>query len=178
MHFGLAGQSGDIACSLGWDGHDAADPPVFSDVVENLNELLGNLSVDLVFESVTFDLGSAAADNPTHDETAGFDGLSSGTSLPPNIAVLIQKRGALGGRRNRGRMYLPGLTQSAINAAGTLDSSVVTGIQTNVDTMLSQQATAGDTPVVFHQSSPFTPTNVGVFSVQNTIATQRTRLRD
>lgn len=178
MHFGLAGQSGDIAVSLGWDGHDAGDPPDFGDVVTNLTILMGNISVDCSLESVTFDLGSSAADNPTHDETAGFFGLSSGTSLPPNVAILIQKRGSLGGRRHRGRAYFPGLPQSAINAGGTIDGAVVTGLQTNWDGMASAQAADGDTPALFHQSSPFTPTSVGTFTVQPVIATQRTRLRD
>lgn len=178
MHFGLAGQSGDIAVSLGWDGHDADDPPDFGDVVTNLTILMGNISVDCALQSVTFDLGSSAADNPTHDETAGFFGLSSGQSNPPNVAILIQKRGALGGRRHRGRAYFPGLTQSSINAGGVIDSAVVTGLQTNWDDMAAAQATDGDTPALFHQSAPFTPTAVGSFIVQSIIATQRTRLRD
>lgn len=178
VHWSLPGQSGDIITSFGWDGHDAADPPVFEDVVSAINQLLGNLSNQCAITGVTFDLGSSAADNPTHESSDGNVGLSSGTPMPANCAALIQKRGALGGRRNRGRFYLPGITKTGVEDDGSLNSTYVGSLQTNVDGMLGDQAANSDTPVVFHQSAPFTPTNVGVWTVQPKIATQRTRLRD
>src|SRR4051794_2910954 len=119
MHFSMPGASGDIACSIGWDGHDAADPPIFEDVNSALSELLGNLSDTLTLETITYDLGSSAADNPTHEESVGNSGFSSGETMPANVAVLVQKRGALGGRRNRGRMYLPGVPRSGVDADGS-----------------------------------------------------------
>jgi hypothetical protein len=49
--------------------------------------------------------------------------LVGGLNLPPvpnNTAVLLKKQTAVGGRRNRGRMYVPGLPEGKVNGAGVL----------------------------------------------------------
>ncbi len=177
MHFTIPGQDGDVVTSLGWAGHDSVDPPDFSTIVDNLSGLQGNISSDCEFTVCTFNLGSAATDNPTHDETAGFLGLASGIQHGPATSILIQKRTALGGRAQRGRCYYPGAEKNSVGDDGMLTSSVVTGLQSNWDSMVSDMATAGDTPVLFHQKLPTSPTDITAFSVQGKIATQRTRLR-
>lgn len=178
MHFTLPGQSGDIVTSLGWQGHDADTPPVYEDRVSALNQLMGNISDDCVLTVVTFNLGSAAVDNPTHDTADGTAGLSTGAALPANVAVLVQKRCGLGGRRNRGRCYFPGLSFSALDGGGTIAGATLGGLQTNWDEMVGDFAGSGDLPVLFHNTAPFTPTPVVSLEVQPTVATQRTRLRD
>ncbi len=177
MHFQLPFSDGDIVTSLGWDGADAAAPPNFSDVNDALEDLMGNISVGCTWVSTTFNLGSGATDNPVHEEPAGLAGLSSGTPAPANVALLVQKRTALGGRRERGRNYFPGLTASAIDNASHVVSATLTGLQTNWDSMVTDMAALTYTPVLFHQTAPFTPTPVVSFEVQPLLATQRTRMR-
>lgn len=177
MHFTIPGQDGDVVTSLGWFGHDSGDPPDFSAVVDALSGLQGNISSDCEFTVCTFNLGSAADDNPTHDEAAGFLGLASGVQHSPATSILVQKRTALGGREHRGRNYYPGAEKNGVGDDGIIDSAVVAGIQTNWDDMVSAMGVLGDTPQLFHQKLPTSPTDITTFSVQAKIATQRTRLR-
>lgn len=178
MHFTQSGQSGDIVCSLGWAGADSSSPPDFSGVADALGGLQGNVSAGSVMSSISFNLGSSAADNPVHDEAVDFPGLASGEVLTLASCILVQKRSLSGGRRFRGRCFYPGVERNGVTSDGIIDSSVVTGLQTNWDTMVTDMQALGYAPNLFHQTAPFTPTGVSAFVVQNKIATQRTRLRD
>ena len=178
LHFLLGGQSGDVIISLGWSGADAADPPDFAAVVGELEGLQGNISAGCTLDHVTFNLGSSDPDNPTHDEASGAPGLSSGVVHGLATAILVQKRSLSGGRRHRGRVFYPGAEKNGVGSDGIIDSGVVTGLQTNWDDMVTGMQGLGYAPNLFHNTAPFTPTGVSEFSVQNKIATQRTRLRD
>lgn len=177
MHFTIPGQDGDVVTSLGWFGHDSTDPPDFGAVVFILSQLQGNISADCEFSTCTFNLGSAAADNPVHEEAAGFVGLAAGAQHSPATSILVQKRTALGGRQFRGRNYYPGAEKNSVGDDGIISGATVTGLQTNWDGMVADMATAGDTPQLFHQKLPTAPTDIVSFQVQAKIATQRTRLR-
>lgn len=178
MHFTMSGQSGDIICSLGWSGGDASDPPDFAGVDTALGGLQGNVSAGCVMDVISYNLGSTATDNPTHDESVNFPGLASGTVHGLATCILVQKRSLEGGRRHRGRVYYPGAEKNSVGGDGIIDSGVVTGLQTNWDDMVTEMQGMGYAPNLFHQTAPFSPTGVSTFSVQAKIATQRTRLRD
>lgn len=104
--------------------------------------------------------------------------------LPSSVAVLVQKRTAFAGRRNRGRMYLPGVPAQDVGgttAPNDLDSGQLVTWQANLDAFMAflQGSTMGDAlnPVILHPA-PSTPvTEVTAFSVQARLATQRGRLR-
>ena len=103
---------------------------------------------------------------------------------PNNCAVLIQKRSALGGRKNRGRFYFPpmSLGESAVNENGVITGATLTGLQANFTEWfgyLNAGLSGGPTykPVILHTIAPFTPTPVTSFVVQAQIATRRKRMR-
>lgn len=110
-------------------------------------------------------------------------GVTSG-SCPPNTSFLIRKGTGQGGRRNRGRMYIPGVPREAIFANGDIATTTVTGLQTRVDD-LQDGPTLVDagftTPVLLHglglSPTPVSPTPVTSLNVQTKVATQRRRLR-
>lgn len=96
---------------------------------------------------------------------------------PQNVAVLVRKSTGIGGRRGRGRMFLPPFCvgEEGIGANGVLEGSTRTTIQTNVSAWF-----AGLAPVLLHDSSPLPvpdPTPITAFVVDLTVATQRRRLR-
>lgn len=56
----------------------------------------------------------------TYDLTAPIVGGSSSDALPPQVAMVISLRAPISGRRGRGRVYIPGLTEAALDADGTI----------------------------------------------------------
>jgi hypothetical protein len=106
-------------------------------------------------------------------------GTATGGALPPNCAILMRKNSALGGRRNRGRVYLPPIIpgEANVDVLGNLSGSFATDIQTRWNTFRTGAEGDENTLVIFHQTAPFTPTPITGFTVATTIATQRRRLR-
>lgn len=108
-----------------------------------------------------------------------FTGTISSGAAPINCAMLFTKYTGMGGRRNRGRAYVPpvGLGDSAVDAVGVITPSVVTFFQGLYNDALEDMVAAGASPVLFHQSAPFTPSPIQSMFLEGTIATQRRRLR-
>ncbi len=61
---------------------------------------------------------------------AGGTGAVLGEAMPANTAYLIQKLTGFAGRANRGRMYLPGVPESAVNGGtGNIAAATLTALQ-------------------------------------------------
>lgn len=65
-------------------------------------------------------------------------GGSGGQGVDAGRSWLIHKATATGGRRGRGRMYWPGLSEANVNAAGAIDTAAVTAFQTEVTDFYGQ----------------------------------------
>lgn len=59
------------------------------------------------------------------------------SAMPPNVAVVAEKRTALAGRRNTGRMFVPGVPSGDDDSAGRLAASRITGWNTVLAAFLS-----------------------------------------
>lgn len=117
---------------------------------------------------------------PAVYERPAAEAGSSGSQAPPsNCATLVRKNTALGGRRGRGRMFLPpfNLAETSVDANGNLDGAYVSGTNSNLASWL----VTGRSPVLLHNSEgvspPPAPTPITTLVVQTKIATQRTRMR-
>lgn len=111
-------------------------------------------------------------------------GGSGGDQLPTNVAILIQKRTGLAGRRHRGRLFLGGVPLSFVNTNGVpnaLKAATLVEVQTNADnfltSMLSSEGGGACTPLVLHPTPHPQGTVITALSVQAQLATQRGRLR-
>lgn len=134
---------------------------------------------------------------PSAEYLTTIEGTLSGEAYAPNAAVLVKKSTALGGRRGRGRMFIPGLHESQVSIGGTLASGVQTAWASVMDAIFSGLAT-NDTPMYLLHAptgkwgisttgqprwipgSPSTapaPTEVTSLTVDGKVATQRRRLR-
>lgn len=117
--------------------------------------------------------------------TGVIAGGVGGGMLPANVAVLVQKRTAFAGKKNRGRFFLPGVPAGDVSpttAPNALDASVLPTFQTGLDDFYDSLKSEVDAthmdPVILHPN-PATPvTAVTAFSVQARLATQRGRLRN
>jgi hypothetical protein len=99
-------------------------------------------------------------------------------SMPPNCCVLMNKNTASGGRKNRGRMYVPpvNILETQVTALGTIPSANQTAITTLFNVAIGDMIAAGLPPVLLH-SEPGAPTPITNIACTSVIATQRRRLR-
>jgi hypothetical protein len=112
---------------------------------------------------------------------ANVVGADSTGHLPQNNTLLIHKTTLLGGRRGRGRMYLPSahLPESAANDAGVLPDVISSGYTTLMEQSRVAWDADGAEPVLLHDAGvgAAAPTSITSFACDRMIATQRRRLR-
>jgi hypothetical protein len=186
-HTGLARKA---AVTFGIDL--AGDPPLTGSTLPE--KLLGNLSANLagaIDTSVTVGpivvrVGQDGGDPVVLLGVTTFVGTSSSEKVCSNVALLVRKRTAAGGRRNRGRYYWPWmLSDSAVDEIGQISGGDVTGLQAAHSAFLTAVgATSGSVPgtpmVILHSTSglsvPAAPTAVTSVVIDPVVATQRRRL--
>lgn len=119
---------------------------------------------------------------PTYSWSGAKPGTDAGSLLPPNCCILIQKRTLLGGRMNRGRAYIPGISEisATLDSGGNFDAGVASALAGAMQLMwddLGSNGTYGSAaPVLLHSASS-DPTPITDFVCPPKIATQRRRLR-
>jgi hypothetical protein len=149
--------------------------------------LQARMSNAVVLTGVNYVVGQDAADNLTGEANYSVRGTSAASMLPQNCACLVSKNTGVGGRKNRGRNYWPGLLQeTSVNAVGVIDAAQVTVLQTAMTGFYDQVREAGTSPVLSATPTVILHNNVGVVplptaftsvTVKAKIATQRRRLR-
>jgi hypothetical protein len=109
---------------------------------------------------------------------------SRGTAapLPQNCAVLVHKRSGLPGRRARGRLYLPGISEGVVSAAGVIETATVSSFQGIFNQWITAlvAVTTVERMVLLHSpgvSPIIPPTPVVNLVMDPVIATMRRRLR-
>lgn len=174
----------------------AATPTSIAETVKGIwnTRVLPSLTDDILVNGVLVkfgpdDLGAFAV------SSANSPGQAAGTSMPPNTAFLVTKATGLGGRRGRGRMFLPGVAEAVADDSGVISTATLQAIQPRISGVLTDLSAAGIPMVVLH--SPPTvwqlvggqprrvptagavpnPTTVTALNVSNRVATQRRRLR-
>jgi|SRR5687767_9892867 len=140
-----------------------------------------NLDSNWAHAGVAVTLGSDGGDGPSHELLTRTAGSRAGESAPINWAVLVRKQSALGGRRNRGRMFLPSgyVLDTEVTELGGLAGARQTTLQGLSNGFLTaiEAGVTYDRMVILHETAPSTPTVVTSLSVQSLGATQRRRMR-
>jgi hypothetical protein len=97
---------------------------------------------------------------------------------PNNVAALVAKTTGVGGRRNKGRMYLPPffLQEADVTASGAITNTVITALNTRLNNFRTAMEGLGYILVLFH-SDGGVPTPITSLSLDARVATQRKRLR-
>ncbi len=130
---------------------------------------------------VTLKVGPSST-GATYQDVTAASGNDGGSLLPPNSAVLVQKLTNLGGRKGRGRVYLPGISEisGTLDSSGTFSSGEAGVITAAMNALLLDIGTGSASegaPLVLLHSDSTTPTLIVQFFCENKIATQRRRLR-
>lgn len=116
---------------------------------------------------------------PFAEFTATLTGLSAQPPDSPQVAVLVTKQTALGGRSNRGRWFLPFLPEVSTNSGGVLAAADQAAYQAAADAWLTgvDILDGVDKVVLLHNAEEQAPTEITALVVNNQVATQRRRLR-
>lgn len=176
-----------VSTNLGVEDAQAHADAVFGAFAGAWQGFLTNLAS---IESATCRFGQDGGDDLIIDSSqAPVPGTNAAPPMPQNCAILVRKNTGLGGRRNRGRVYIPSSSdESVVSATGTITAAQVTAMQSAVDSWLTNLETstgAGDPAVpmvILHRATvleptPPAPTPVISLTVDPVIATQRRRLR-
>jgi hypothetical protein len=151
-----------------------------------------NLDSQAVVFKTTALKGDGTSTFTTGESTAApTRGLASQSSLPPNCAALVRKHTDVGGRKNRGRIYLPWfVNEGSVDELGNIDSADVASFQSDADDWLSDLESGGDQEFVIanrvydrpwdQPGRKLTAVNIGehvtALIVESVLATQRRRM--
>jgi len=116
-------------------------------------------------------------------DAAASPTLGTGAACAPNnVATILRKSTALGGRRNRGRMFIPNPIEGEVSSAGVYTGGAIISWNSAAGAILPGGSihTAfgflGDA-VVLHDTGSQTPAVVTNLTCQSRVGTQRRRLR-
>lgn len=140
-----------------------------------VDNVMADLSNQVFLESVLVKLGPNDTGAFAQVDVGEVGGASL-INVPPQVAYIVQKRTAAGGRKNRGRLYMPGLPRAATNDQGEILPDNLVTLNTDWNGFFVDTSTGGSNPVVLH-SSVLTPTPITSFNVEQLLATQRRRQR-
>jgi hypothetical protein len=125
--------------------------------------------VDMLIKSGPPDTG------PQGSFAVGNAGTGASGDVSPGVCLLVQKRTALGGRKNRGRLYYP-IAEADVGQGGAVASGALTAAGTAWNNFWDDLEVGSNQMAVFH-SDLSTPTLVVSLQVSGLTATQRRRLR-
>jgi hypothetical protein len=108
-------------------------------------------------------------------------GGTAHTATTPNVTFLLRKSTGVPGRKNRGRIYLPGVSEQDVDATGVVVGSKITEINTGLGALVGDLAAANFTPYLLHNITVADPTPaptlISTITCEPLAATQRRRMR-
>lgn len=137
--------------------------------------IMANLSSSVATTNIRVKLGPND-DGAFYDRGMSIGGGGAATMAPVNTAYLLHKSTDLGGRKGRGRMYLPGVLEADVSSFGNITAGIVTAINVDAAALLSGLTTEL-VPMVLLHSDATAPTLVTGLQCDGIAATQRRRMR-
>jgi hypothetical protein len=142
--------------------------------------LMSQMDSSVTLAEVISRIGTDGGEDLIGSATGSTLGGLTGGAPPPNVAILAHKRTARGGRRGRGRWYLPWYcSANDLGEDGVLLAAKLTAKQTALNATRAAMAAGGNPMVVLHRpghTSPGPPDVVTNIVVANVVGTQRRRL--
>ena len=192
LRFRLTGDPEEMISTVGVDptGSAPTDPTAIAAMAASafvIGFTPGRVPIAYEFVGASVQMGSDGGDGAVGESIVASQGTMNGSPPPQNVAVLVKKNTALGGRRNRGRFFLPPLVgEGGIGNYGEFESDSFASVQAGLNAFYEQltdpagDGTQGLQPVLFHGpglNMDATPTPIVSFVLDRRVATQRRRLR-
>jgi len=140
-----------------------------------VESILTVMSLQVSLQSVLVKLGPADV-GPSAEYVSAVPGSVNDNVVAPNTAMLATKRTALGGRKHRGRFYVPGIGEASTNSSGIIVGDLTTDWPAACTSFLGKM-NADDLGMFVLHGDATDPTQVTSLEGQLTLATQRRRLR-
>jgi hypothetical protein len=139
--------------------------------------LVDALTTDVSLTTLDIRWQAAAGDAVSITRSVSIGGGEPTSAAPPQVTYLLQKITGFAGRKNRGRMYLPGVSETHVGPNGQITGAKLTELAGLAAAALSNWATNGAELVILHTDPADTPRPVVELSPSTLSATQRRRLR-
>lgn len=133
------------------------------------------ISSNVTLLSTTIKVGPTET-GPFFTDSTSVAGTGSATTVPPNVAVLVNKVTASGGRKGRGRMFVPGIPEQDVNPNGTYATGVAAAWNTKLEDYRDDLIFAELIPVVLHNDAT-PPTAITALVLAPLVGTIKQRLR-
>jgi hypothetical protein len=138
------------------------------------------IAADVAFSRIVTQLGQLEGEPVTEDTPISVPCTGTNAVLPSNCALLIHKRSARGGRRGRGRLFVPWHNAEVeVGTNGQITPSALTTMQASWTAFFNELVTQGVPMQILHQpgnSDEGGPTPVTSLSLDPLVSTQRRRL--
>lgn len=177
VHTG-AGVVGEAVWTQGFQNAGADDATTIGDAFKGFlvaSDYFDRLSTTCTVTEIRVKLGPSAT-GESAVVSVGNEGTIGGQPVSPNVACLIVKNTALGGRHGRGRLFIPCLAAAALDDSAHFDQIHADGIASDLQGIWAAMLLGGQAPVLLH-SDAVTPTPLTSFAGISRIATQRRRNR-
>jgi len=168
----------------------ATDPTAIGAAIAGCITAAGSINAQMdsnvTWVRIEVSVGTDGSEDIQGVHTMNTAGTKTNSTPPANTALLVHKHTARGGRRGRGRLFIPWFVSSAeVAEGGTISSSEVTLKQVALNGFLANLTAAAvpmvvlhrpSTPGTEHPTTPGAPNVVTALSVDPLISTQRRRL--
>jgi hypothetical protein len=177
-----------VTFGVNWD-ESGTGPDVCDAIMQTwIDEIGDRVDEGCVQGPVRAAIGGPDNENLQVEGTLTYGSPGTASKLPSNVSLLVRKITDRGGRRGRGRMYVPWLlNESDVNDVGVIDGTYRSSLQVSFDNwldLLSSGPPGSSTPMqILHSTDPDqstlpgSPNTVTSLVVDQLVATQRRRLR-
>lgn len=183
LYYQLTGYVRPAVVTFGVETGDKSAAAISDDVVQSfsaVNSLKSRMDTNVNMNRVRVAVGTVTGEDIISDLAYNVPGDFAGYAQPPNVAVLVHKQSNRGGRRGRGRMFLPwSVGQGHILESGVIEEPNRTNIQNSVTVFFQKLVTEEIPMVLLHQEGKTAaglPDLVTGLRLDSRIATQRRRL--
>lgn len=189
LKFELAGLVRAAYITFAVDPTDTDPTIVASNVINAINAATSLKSItdsNVTISGIRVSMGTDGSEDLATEVPTVIAGGAGLSGAPPNCAALVHKTTSRGGRRGRGRMFIPWvLDEGSVTEAGLLVGAHMTTLQTACNNFLTALTTFGVPMYLLHNPStpettkptvPGAPNLVTGLKVDAMISTQRRRL--
>jgi hypothetical protein len=171
-----------ITFGVNSEGKNASD--VWTAVTQSLSgatSIKSKISSQCAFSRCRVTHGTDGGDDIIFDQAFSQACTGALDVMPPNVALLVHKRTARGGRRGRGRFFIPWiLPDTYVAPNGVIDATHLASLNTSFNVWFTELNTRGTPMALLPQpsdlSSTPTPINLTSLSCDPLVSTQRRRL--
>ncbi len=145
--------------------------------------LMAKLSAGVQLQEIYLRAGATVGPGPSGSQFSTTNGLVAGELASPNVAFLVKMTTALGGRRGRGRWFLPCVGEANVDQVGVVAAARRTELNTMLTDFRVALASLDLIMAVAHRypegtvTGRLAPTAVDQITCDARVATQRGRLR-